>query len=127
MKDIGQFITDVKTNPELQKRLAAIDAARESDDVRAVFESMLPEIRQAGYDFTYEDMQSFAKAQAAEPGGEMSLEELDAVAGGGGQCWGIGFGGSPEVFCMCFLGGFSVSKNDKGEDVNQLNCILTGF
>ncbi len=132
MKNFEQFYEDVKTDPELQKQLAAIDAARESDDARAVMESMLPAIRQAGYDFTYDDMEAYARAEMPGSSNEMSMEELDAVAGGGstdigGCCIGIGLGldGDSSDWCFCIIGG---GGNETGYAAggDKFRCILFG-
>jgi predicted ribosomally synthesized peptide with nif11-like leader len=68
VKDLQRFVTDVKTNQQLQNELR--------DKVGA---SALIEVgKKHGYNITEEDVKAYAASQKAE----MTEEELEAVAGG---------------------------------------------
>ncbi len=126
MKPIEQFYEDIKTDSELQKKLTAAESVVTGDDPRAAFEQILPVIREAGYDFSLEELETYAKEHHPNADGEMSLDELDAVAGGGG-CVVIGFGyAKDKYFCFCVIGGASKS-GESHADSNKLACALLGL
>ncbi len=112
MKNFEQFYEDVKTNPELQQKLSTAQAKIKSNDPKAAFEQILPVIREAGYDFSLEELEAYAKEHQPNADGEMSLDELDAVAGGGG-CFLVGF--DVGTFCIAI-----------GADNVGFGCFLVG-
>ncbi len=123
IKTISDFYDELKTNPELQEKLAAIGLEGEGKDQRKAFDVLLPVIREAGYDFTYDDVKAYAEENKPEAMGEMSLDELDAVAGGGAFCFGWGFGTegkgdapTDDYMCGCWAYG-------QGKSNGQNNCI----
>ncbi len=121
MKNIEQFYEDIKANTELQKLLGTAEAGLNKDDPKAAFGQLLPQIQEAGYDFTYEELQAFGKTHEPNPDGEMSLEELDAVAGGG-FCIFAGY--DVSTGCGCFVGGGGMEKENFSGSF--LNCVLIG-
>ncbi len=123
MKTIADFYEQITTDTELQQKLAAAQTESKSDDPRAAFEQIIPVIREAGYDFTYDELKAYAEENKPDSAGEMSLEELDSVAGGKGFC--IIFGATADkdgVYCYCVLSGSHESNN---KDIN-LYCLLVG-
>ncbi len=106
MKTIEQFYEQLKTDPELQKKLTAAEAQITGDDPRAAFEQILPVIREAGYEFSFDELEAYAKEHQPNPDGEMSLDELDAVAGGG----------------ICILFGYSKAEGERKSSV----CFWVG-
>ncbi len=125
MKTIEEFYEQLKTDPELQKKLTAAETGITGDDPKAAFEKIAPVIREAGYDFTVDELGVFASKH--RPGsnngdGEMSLEELDSVAGGAGGCILLGVGGSSEAICFCIFGGIS-SEDDR----DVMTCYGLGW
>ena len=69
-QNIEKFIADVKENKELQTELKEIGS--DVDKITKFAHSK-------GYDFTSNDLKSFADTKK----GELSEEQLDKVAGGG--------------------------------------------
>lgn len=57
---------------------------------------MLPVAKEAGYEFTLEELKKFAKSMWPE--GELDEAELEAVAGGGGFCLILGFGSQGDTY-----------------------------
>ncbi len=127
MKTIEQFYEQLKTDPELQQKLAGIGAESKDGDQHAGFERLVPILKEEGYSFTYEELETFAKAQQQQgESSEMSLDELDAVAGGG-NCFIIGKHEEKNLYfdfkCVCVFVG--VSKNNV-YDRSELTCFLYG-
>lgn len=86
----------LRSNEELQAKLKAATEAFEGDmtDEAAVFDAVIaPLATEAGVPFTLDEAKEFAVA-----GADLSDEDLDAVAGGGGMCY-IGGGGDSAGAC----------------------------
>ena len=85
----------------------------DKNDEKAVLEAVLaPVAKEAGFDFTYEDM---AKLAASSGDDELSEEELTAAVGGWAFCIGIGFGkgittveDTDKGYVMCSVIGYGV-------------------
>ena len=96
-----KFMDQLAGDKALQEKLAAaLNAfAGNKSDEKAVFETVLaPIAKEAGFDFSYEDMLAASNAS-----GELSDDELDQVAGGA-HCFGLGFGKSDDATCCNVIG-----------------------
>ena len=84
----------LQEHPELGDRLKAIA----TDSQTEMQEKMIELLKEYGVILTAEDFKA--------PVGELSDDELNAVAGGGGcGCAVGGGGGGDELVCVCVLGG----------------------
>ena len=84
----------LQEHPELGDKLKAIA----TDSQTQMQEKMIEILKEYGVSFTAEDFKA--------PEGELSDDELNAVAGGGGcGCAVGGGGGGDELVCVCVLGG----------------------
>ena len=82
---------------------------------------MIPVAKEAGFDFTSDELMAYAQDLIGKSGGELSIDELEAVAGGkssapydvGGlfACGGvgIGFGTTSPNNDKCFIIGLGVA------------------
>ena len=84
----------LQEHPELGDKLKAIA----TDSQTQMQEKMIEILKEYGVSLTVEDFKA--------PEGELSDDELNAVAGGGGcGCPVVGGGGGDELVCVCVLGG----------------------
>ena len=93
LENVKAFYKELEANQELQKKIAAADAAYNGDteDKKAAVEAIiLPIAKEVGFDFTAEELISF-KPSAQNEDCEFTEDELEAVAGGG-WCLILGFG-----------------------------------
>ena len=108
LEAVKAFYEEVAKNGALQKKIAAADAAYAGDaedKAAAAAAILLPIAKEAGFDFTAEELLGFENAAVSE--GEFTEDELEAVAGGAAFCFFIGFG---------------KKKNGKA-----VNCNIVGF
>ena len=92
------FYKELSENKELQERLAKAQEsyAGELNNRQAVVEAvLLPVAKEAGYDFTAEELKAVEREQAEEKG--IREEELENVSGGSGGCFIIGLGSGASV------------------------------
>ena len=91
MSNAKKFEELLRSDEALQEKLRAATEAYAGDasDERAVFEAVVaPLADEAGLPFTYEEAQETASGSE-----ELSLDDLDAAAGGTtGGCFIVGFG-----------------------------------
>ena len=116
IENVKAFYNELEANEELQKKIAAADAAYNGDtgDKKAAVEAIvLPIAKETGFDFTAEEMLEAETAVNSE--GEFTEDELEAVAGGFALCIVIGFGrnldddySSDPNFAYCKYVGFGV-------------------
>lgn len=112
----------LQEHPELNDRLKAITA----DSQTEMQEKTIELLKEYGVVLTPEDFKA--------PSGELSDDELDAVAGGACGCSGGGGGGGDGLVCGCFLFGLGdlYTATDKaiGEarkiNVNIGSCFCAG-
>ena len=101
-----KFMELLSTDEELQHKVEAATEAYAGDkaDEKAVFEEILaPIAKEAGYEFTFADAEELAKSSED---GELSDDELAAVAGGGGGfCYIVGFSSVHTTGNDCYGGG----------------------
>ena len=84
----------LQEHPELGDKLKAIA----TDSQTQMQEKMIEILKEYGVSFTAEDFKA--------PEGELSDDELNAVAGGGGcGCPVVGGGGGDDLTCVCIDGG----------------------
>ena len=84
----------LQEHPELGDKLKAIA----TDSQTQMQEKMIEILKEYGVVLTAEDFKA--------PEGELSDDELNAVAGGGGcGCPVVGGGGGDEIICVCIAGG----------------------
>jgi predicted ribosomally synthesized peptide with nif11-like leader len=72
-----QFLQMLFQNQQFQERLSAID------DRETFLRSCVNIGKEKGYDFNIQEVEEFMKLMATQQQGELSEEELEAVAGGG--------------------------------------------
>ncbi len=98
-----KFIELLTSDSEIQAKLRDATAAYDGPKgEREVFDAVVaPIAAQAGLPFTFEE-----GVAASGVGRDLSEEELDAVAGGGGACWIIGVSDEPDAWaCDDPMGG----------------------
>ena len=106
----------LQEHPELGDKLKAIA----TDSQTQMQEKMIELLKEYGVILTAEDFKA--------PVGELSDDELNAVAGGGGcGCPVVGGGGGDELVCVCIAGGTgcvigSYGLNSQGGCV----CVAAG-
>ena len=84
----------LQEHPELGDKLKAIATESQTQ----MQEKMIEILKEYGVSFTAEDFKA--------PEGELSDDELHAVAGGGGcGCPVVGGGGGDDLTCVCIAGG----------------------
>lgn len=95
-ENVKAFYEALEKDTELQAKVNAADAAYNgdaADEAAAAAAIIVPVAKEAGFDFTAEELFEFEKSAAAD--GEFSEDELEAVAGGA-ICMFIGFGQNTE-------------------------------
>ena len=106
----------LQEHPELGDKLKAITTGSQTQ----MQEKMIEILKEYGVSLTVEDFKA--------PEGELSDDELNAVAGGGGcGCPVAGGGGGDELVCVCIAGGTgcvigSYGLNSQGGCV----CVAAG-
>jgi len=83
IENVKAFYKELEANQELQKKIAAADAAYNGDtgDKKAVVEAIvLPIAKESGFDFTAEQLIDYVKQIMLD--GEISEDALASVAGG---------------------------------------------
>lgn len=117
MENVKQFYQLVVTDQELRQQLTVLS---EQSEVQAmdqykvaslIEQQIIPIATQRGLPFTMEDLERFnQELKEASENGELSVEELDSVAGGlgggagAGFCVGFGIGGAVGFgFGACFI------------------------
>jgi len=83
LEQVKAFFDAVAESKEIQEKLNAADKAYqgEKDKTTVVEAILLPIAKEAGYDFTAEDVLAFEQSTAAK-NVELADDELEAVAGG---------------------------------------------
>ena len=136
MKDkIMKFHEMLSSSEDMQKKLAELNKAfaekheAPSPDAgaeafisfrkQALDEIVIPVAKEAGFDFTSDDLVTYVQDLAGKSGQELNTDELQAVSGGTGvfACvgLGIGFGPSNHDQDSCVLVGYGVGA-----------CAITG-
>ena len=98
VENVKAFFEVLSKDEAIQQALKAKEAAYtgSKEDRDAVVEAiLLPVAKEAGYEFTLEELKKFAKSMWPE--GELDEAELEAVAGGGGFCLILGFGSQEDT------------------------------
>lgn len=91
MSNVKKFEELLRSDESLQEKVRAAIDAYEGDmqDGSAIFAAVVaPLAAEAGLPFTVDEAREFAQGDR-----EISLDEVDAAAGGDGMCIGFGFGG----------------------------------
>ena len=106
----------LQEHPELGDKLKAIA----TDSQTQMQEKMIEILKEYGVSFTAEDFKA--------PEGELSDDELNAVAGGGGcGCAAIGGGGGDDLTCVCIAGGTGYVRGCGGFSLEGgCFCALAG-
>ena len=106
----------LQEHPELGDKLKAIA----TDSQTQMQEKMIEILKEYGVSFTTEDFKA--------PEGELSDDELNAVAGGGGcGCAAIGGGGGDDLTCVCIAGGTGYVRGCGGFSLEGgCFCALAG-
>ena len=115
----------IQEHPEINDRLKEIHA----DSQTEIQEKIIALMKEYGVELTAEDFKA--------PSGELSDDELKAIAGGGGcGCWAGGGGGGDGLICTCIeLGGGDIfdastlalrKANEQGRNVGACICAVIG-
>jgi len=102
IENVKAFYEALKTDTELQAKVNAADQAYNgdaADEAAAIADILLPIAKEAGFDFTVEELLEFENAAAPE--GEFTEDELETVAGGAAYCFFIGIGKSKTGGTRC--------------------------
>ena len=87
---VNLFFQKLNEDPELQKELVELINSAEDNEGQATTELA----KKLGFDFTSEELKAEFERQnqlnQAQPSGELSDQELEAVAGGGWRGWAFG-------------------------------------
>lgn len=95
--NVSKFEELLRTDEALQAKLKELSEAFTGDatDEQAIFDATIGKLAaEAGLPFTLEEGRAFALADR-----KLSDEELDAIAGGGGACYFVGYSTEPEAEC----------------------------
>ena len=95
VENVKAFYEALQKDTELQEKVNAADAAYTGDaenKAAAAAAIILPIAKEAGFDFTAEELLEAAAGAAKKEDGEISEDELEAVAGGTAVCVILGFG-----------------------------------
>ena len=106
----------LQEHPELGDKLKAIATESQTQ----MQEKMIEILKEYGVVLTAEDFKA--------PEGELSDDELNAVAGGGGcGCPVVGGGGGDEIICVCIAGGtgFVIGSGGLNEQGGCV-CVAAG-
>ena len=90
-ENVRKFYEEISKNKELQKKIMEVQknySGNKEDRDSVVKECVLPIAKEAGYDFTAEEVLAVDKENALQQ--NISEEELENVSGGWSGCWGIG-------------------------------------
>ena len=106
----------LQEHPELGDKLKVIA----TDSQTQMQEKMIEILKEYGVSLTVEDFKA--------PEGELSDDELNAVAGGGGcGCAAIGGGGGDDLTCVCIAGGTGYVRGCGGFSLEGgCFCALAG-
>lgn len=115
--ELDRKFAETHTAPSAAAGAEAVDSFRK----QAIDEIVIPVAKEAGFDFTSDDVMAYAQDLISKSGGELSMDELQAVAGGkssapydvGGlfACGGVGvgFGTTSKNNDFCFVLGLGVA------------------
>ena len=79
-ENIQKFFEAASKNEDLQKQVSKITDGSEFETVKAQVEAMAKLAKEAGFDFTAEEFMELV----SQSDKKINIDELDAVAGGGG-------------------------------------------
>lgn len=111
-----KLIRFMEEKPELQEKLNEM-AKENSIDFN---EKIITELNNAGFQISMDDLM--------EPSGELSEDELRAVAGGGGCACALGgYGGGDRLYCAClFAGSGGIDNCDNVTGQGGCVCPIAG-
>lgn len=111
-KDIKGFVEMIKNETAIQAKIkkAAEEFTGEKTDEAVWTDIMKPIADEAGFDVTFDDYKAYM--DEANASGELSEDEMQAIAGGCGLCIVIGGSSKPEAVitkgdglaACCYLG-----------------------
>lgn len=105
-----KFLAQVSQDTELAEKLRSANV-----------EQVIALGKELGFNLTEDDF--------AQPEGEVSEEELDAVSGGKTCACLVNGGGSKSLsdnICACVWGGYGSGEFDSGETFLRCACVVTG-
>ncbi len=116
VSDLDRKFVETHAAPSPDAGAEAVDSFRK----QAIDEIVIPVAKEAGFDFTSDDLIAYVRNLASKSGGELSMDELQAVAGGKNAAYdvgglfacggvGIGFGTTSENNDFCFVLGLGVA------------------
>lgn len=118
-----EFIKKVNSDQALYEKFKALvpEDQKDSDREAIISDKIVPFAKEAGYDLSAEDFKTDGPAS-----GEISDEELEAVAGGGGclcEEKGAGMGADDYTNCIYFCGCTAAGVGE----YSGKNCMCTGY
>lgn len=114
MENMKKLFQEMEKNPKLKAKIEELDQNKES-----VTEDYIQAAAEYGIELTAEDF----RPENAQ--GEVSDDELDAVAGGDACSCVVGGGGSPgdyDCTCACVLGGAGDYNYEKSRE-SGVRCV----
>ena len=134
MENAKKFFEALKTDTALAEKLKEANKAYEGKELSeqerrdAIERDVLPIIKAAGYDVTLAELEAFGKQQAKPALGELSDDEMEAVAGGDCYCYLGGAGGGTNYLdntygCACVVYG---QGGDAKTEHFECQCIALG-
>lgn len=125
-ENVKKFYKELSENKQLQEKLAKAQESYAGDpnDRQAAVEAVfLPIAKEAGFDFTAEELKAAEREQMAEKGN--SEEELENVSGGGGACLIVGFGSGASA-CLFAGAQADISSGVNTNAVGGHVCAFVG-
>lgn len=100
-EDVQRFYKALSQDEALQKKFMVLnEIPAEAQQESSIESQLIPLAKEAGFDFTLEELKEYAQAQKKQP---LSNEELAAVTGGKVE------GNMTE--CICVIGGGGSGRN----------------
>ena len=126
-ENVKNFYEEVSKNKELQKKIEKAQAEYKGDVIdreSVAQEIILKTAKEAGYDFTVEELRTFERETAISHG--INEEELENVSGGGGACLALGLGAGVSA-CVYWGGQADISSGVNGDATGIHVCVFIGF
>ena len=128
-ENVRLFNEKVSADKALQGKLHALNERHEGEELsdekmmRIYEEDVLPLARECGFDFSMEDLKEYARVLSQSSPGELTEDELDAVAGGNTCACVIGGGGKGSESSLCVCVAFGTGSNRFG---GVCVCVVGG-
>ena len=125
-ENVRKFYEEISKNKELQKKLMEVQknySGNKEDRDTVVKECVIPIAKEAGYDFTAEEVLAVEKENALQH--NISEEELENVSGGWSACLSIG---AVDGKSACLVTGVSCEDDaDNSAGGGLMVCFYIGI